>query len=54
MEKQIKIIVETHPYEYVAYPLGLKGLVVGQHSEDRIYLHVPGDFSQEFFRHLLQ
>jgi predicted RNase H-like HicB family nuclease len=28
--KQIKIIVEKHPDTYVAYPLGLKGVVVGQ------------------------
>ena len=29
-EKLIKIIVEKHPDGYVAYPLGLKGVVVGQ------------------------
>jgi len=28
--RQIKIIVEKHPDGYVAYPLGLKGVVVGQ------------------------
>jgi predicted RNase H-like HicB family nuclease len=28
--KQCKIIVEKHPDGYVAYPLGLKGVVVGQ------------------------
>jgi len=27
---RIKIIVEKHPDGYVAYPLGLKGIVVGQ------------------------
>jgi predicted RNase H-like HicB family nuclease len=27
---QIKIIIEKHPDSYVAYPLGLKGVVVGQ------------------------
>lgn len=27
---QYKIIVEKHPDGYVAYPLGLKGIVVGQ------------------------
>ncbi len=27
--KQIKIIVEKHPDGYVAYPLGLKGAVIG-------------------------
>ncbi|MEK7324197.1 MAG: type II toxin-antitoxin system HicB family antitoxin [Chloroflexota bacterium] len=30
MLKQIKIIVEKHPDGYVAYPLGLKGVVVGE------------------------
>jgi len=28
--KQFKIIVEKHADGYVAYPLGLKGVVVGQ------------------------
>ena len=28
--KQVKIVVEKHPDGYVAYPLGLKGVVVGQ------------------------
>ncbi len=28
--KQIKIVVEKHPDTYVAYPLGLKGVVVGE------------------------
>lgn len=26
----VKVIVEKHPDGYVAYPLGLKGVVVGQ------------------------
>ncbi|MEW6558374.1 MAG: type II toxin-antitoxin system HicB family antitoxin [Elusimicrobiota bacterium] len=30
MNQQIKIIVEKHPDGYVAYPLGLKGAVVGE------------------------
>lgn len=30
MMRSIKIIVEKHPDGYVAYPLGLKGVVVGQ------------------------
>lgn len=29
MLRQLKIIVERHPDGYVAYPLGLKGVVVG-------------------------
>ncbi len=28
--REIKVIVERHPDGYVAYPLGLKGVVVGQ------------------------
>lgn len=28
--KQYKIIVEKHPDGYVAYPLGVKGVVVGE------------------------
>jgi predicted RNase H-like HicB family nuclease len=28
--KAIKILVEKHPDGYVAYPLGVKGVVVGQ------------------------
>jgi len=27
---QVKIIVEKHPDGYIAYPLGLKGVVVGE------------------------
>ncbi len=30
MVKQIKVVVEKHPDGYVAYPLGLKGVVVGE------------------------
>jgi predicted RNase H-like HicB family nuclease len=28
--RQIKVIIEKHPDGYVAYPLGLKGVVVGE------------------------
>ena len=28
--KPVKIIVEKHPDTYVAYPLGIKGVVVGE------------------------
>ena len=28
--KQIKIIIEKHADGYVAYPIGLKGVIVGQ------------------------
>ena len=30
MTKQLKIIVERHPDGYVAYPIGIRGAVVGQ------------------------
>ena len=30
MMRQVKIIVEKHTDGYVAYPLGLKGVVVGE------------------------
>ena len=30
MVKQIKVVVEKHPDGYIAYPLGLKGIVVGE------------------------
>ncbi len=28
--RQIKVVVEKHPDGYVVYPLGLKGVVVGE------------------------
>jgi predicted RNase H-like HicB family nuclease len=28
--KNLKVIVEKHPDGYVAYPLGLKGVIVGE------------------------
>ncbi len=30
MDKRFKVIVEKHPDGYVAYPLGLKGVVVSE------------------------
>jgi len=30
IERQIRVIVEKHSDEYVAYPLGLNGVVVGE------------------------
>ncbi len=30
MDKNYKIIVEKHPDGYIAYPLGIKGSVVGE------------------------
>jgi predicted RNase H-like HicB family nuclease len=37
--KRVKIIIEKHPDGYVAYPVGVKGVVVGQ-----------GDSYEEAFR----
>ena len=28
--KQVKIVIEKHPDGYVAYPVGIKGVVVGE------------------------
>ncbi|MBN1136207.1 MAG: type II toxin-antitoxin system HicB family antitoxin [Anaerolineae bacterium] len=30
MVRQLKVVIEKHPDGYVAYPLGLKGVVVGE------------------------
>ena len=30
MARQLKVVVEKHPDGYVAYPLDLKGIVVGE------------------------
>jgi predicted RNase H-like HicB family nuclease len=30
MAKELKIIVEEHPDGFVAYPVGLRGVIVGQ------------------------
>jgi predicted RNase H-like HicB family nuclease len=30
MVRQIKVVVEKHPDGYIAYPLGLKGVIVGE------------------------
>jgi predicted RNase H-like HicB family nuclease len=30
MVKQVKIVVEKHEDGYVAYPIGLKGVVIGE------------------------
>ncbi len=30
MMRQFKIVVEKHPDGYVSYPLGLKGIVIGE------------------------
>lgn len=28
--RQFKVVIEKHPEGYVAYPLGMKGIVVGE------------------------
>jgi hypothetical protein len=38
--RQYKIIVEKHPDGYVAYPLGIKGVVVGQGDTYAIRFHI--------------
>ena len=38
MDAPIKVIVEKHPDGYVAYPLGAKGVVVGQGDSDQAAL----------------
>jgi predicted RNase H-like HicB family nuclease len=30
MTRELKVIVEQHPDGFVAYPIGLRGVVVGQ------------------------
>jgi predicted RNase H-like HicB family nuclease len=30
MKRNLKVIVEKHPDGYVAYPLGMKGIIVGE------------------------
>ncbi len=30
MNKEFKVVIEKHAEGYVAYPLGLKGIVVGE------------------------
>ncbi len=55
--KQFKVVVEKHPDGYVAYPLGLKGVVVGEGEtyegaladvKSAIRFHI-GTFGQEVF-----
>ena len=47
--KQIKIIVEKHPDGYVAYPLGLKGVVVG---EGETYEEALSDVKSAIYFHI--
>lgn len=45
--RRFKIIVEKHPDGYVAYPLGLKGVVVGQGATE---VFTDLNCAIEFFR----
>jgi len=60
MTKQFKVIVEKHPDGYVAYPLGLKGIVVGEGDtyeealadvKSAIRFHIE-TFGQDVFEHV--
>jgi predicted RNase H-like HicB family nuclease len=57
MEKMVKIMIEKHPDGYIAYPLGLKGVVIGTGETENdamtdvrsaIMFHVE-TFGQEVF-----
>ncbi len=45
----LKIVVEKHPDGYVAYPLGLKGVIVGQGDN---YEQALGDCRSAIHFHL--
>lgn len=47
--QEIKIIIEKHPDGYVAYPLGLKGVVVGQGDT---YEEALGDIKSAILFHI--
>jgi predicted RNase H-like HicB family nuclease len=49
MMQQFKIIVEKHPDGYVAYPLGLRGVVVG---EGDTYEEALGDVKSAIAFHI--
>lgn len=49
MTRPIKIIVERHPDGFVAYPLGLKGVVVG---EDDTYEQALADVTSAIRLHI--
>jgi len=49
VNKQLKIIVEKHPDGYVAYPLGIKGVVVG---EDDTYEEALADIKSAITFHI--
>ena len=47
--KSLKVIIEKHPDGYVAYPLGLKGVVV---SEGNTYEEAPGNVKSAVRLHI--
>ena len=47
--KQVKIILEKHPDGYVAYPVGLNGVVVG---EGDTYEEAPADVTSAIHFHI--
>ncbi|MBN2029773.1 type II toxin-antitoxin system HicB family antitoxin [bacterium] len=47
--KQIKIVVEKHPDTYVAYPLGIKEVIVG---EGNTYEEAIGDVKSAIQFHM--
>lgn len=49
MVMQVKVIVEKHSDGYVAYPLGLKGVVVG---EGDTYEEALGDVNSAIHFHI--
>lgn len=49
MTKSFKVIVERHPEGYVAYPLGLNGVVVG---EGNIYEEALSDVTSAIRFHI--
>ena len=40
--KPLKVIVEKHPDGYIAYPLGLKGVIIGQGDTYEAPWHMSG------------
>jgi predicted RNase H-like HicB family nuclease len=49
MMRQLKVVIEKHPDGYVAYPLGLKGVVVG---EGDTYEEALGDVNSAIAFHI--
>ncbi len=47
--KSLKVIIEKHPDGYVAYPLGLKGVVIG---EGNTYEEALGDVKSAICFHI--